>query len=283
MNFLKQFGFTIITLRLIGILSVASVTPGQAESAEIEHRIPSPYQAGDTSIRILLPDTMEEGKRYRALYVLPVRPEDDERHGQGLEEVRRLDIHNQFEVICITPAFSATPWYNNHATDPQRQDEKHFLETVLPFVEAEYPLRQDADGRLLLGFSKSGWGAISLLLKYPEMFGKVAVWDTGIRADTGPLEETDRNQRVQDFWGSAENFERYRLSNLVKIHGSKLGPETRLLYYVPVGNRALGGARFHQFLVEKNIPHRYVFEPRRRHSWESGWMPEAVAFLFSDR
>ena len=50
-----------------------------------------------------------------------------------------------------------------------------------------------------------------------------------------------------------------------------------------LGNRALGGARFHQFLVEKNIPHRYVFEPRRRHSWESGWMPEAVAFLFSDR
>ncbi|MDC0976602.1 hypothetical protein OAR35_00765 [bacterium] len=118
MNFLKQFGFTIITSRLIGILSVASVTPGQAESAVIEYRIPSPYQAGDTSIRILLPDTMEEGKRYRALYVLPVRPEDDERHGQGLEEVRRLDIHNQFEVICITPAFSATPWYNNHATDP---------------------------------------------------------------------------------------------------------------------------------------------------------------------
>ena len=168
MNFLKQFGFTIITSRLIGILSVASVTPGQAESAVIEHRIPSPYQAGDTSIRILLPDTMEEGKRYRALYVLPVRPEDDERHGQGLEEVRRLDNHNQFEVICITPAFSATPWYNNHATDPQRQDEKHFLETVLPFVEAEYPLRQDADGRLLLGFSKSGWGGNFVASEIPR-------------------------------------------------------------------------------------------------------------------
>lgn len=279
------FLFTICFRRLVSIfrflcfVALANFTVGQPGGSIIEHRIPSPHQAGDTTVRILLPDTMVEGKRYPTLYVLPVRPESDERHGQGLTEIRRLNIQNRYDVICIAPGFSEMPWYNDHASDPQRWDESHFLKTVLPFVEANYPLRSDGEGRFLLGFSKSGWGAISLLLRYPESFAKAAAWDTGIRVDLGPMEPADRAERMIGFWGSAENFERYRLSNLIKTHGADLGAEARLLYYSPAGARASGGARFHQLMVEAEVPHRYVFEPARKHSWESGWIPEAVAFL----
>jgi hypothetical protein len=267
---------------MLGLVVLAQMTHGQSESAIIEHRIASPHQAGDTTVQILVPDTLKAGKRYRVLYVLPVRPESDERHGQGLEEVRKHDIHNRYDVICIAPAFSEMPWYNDHATNPRRQDERHLLQTVLPFVEAEYPLRDDANGRYLLGFSKSGWGAISLLLKYPDIFGKAAAWDTGIRIDMGPMEEDDRMERIVNFWGSERNFEQYRLSNLVKTHGAGLGAEARIFYFNPAGVRAEGGARFHQLLMKEAIPHRYVFEPARRHSWQSGWIPEAVAFLLGE-
>jgi len=281
------FLFTISFRRLVSIpqflcfVALANFTVGQPGGGIIEHRIPSPHQAGDTTVRILLPDMMVEGKRYPTLYVLPVRAESDGRHGQGLTEIRRLNIQNRYDVICIAPGFSEMPWYNDHALDPLRWDESHFLKTVLPFVEANYPVRSDGESRFLLGFSKSGWGAISLLLRYPEFFAKAAAWDTGIRVDLGPMEPTDRVERMIGFWGSAENFERYRLSNLIKTHGADLGAEARLLYYSPAGVRAMGGARFHQLMVEAEIPHRYVFEPARRHSWESGWIPEAVAFLLN--
>ena len=36
------------------------------------HKLPSVYQAADTSVRVLLPDELQEHKRYRVLYVLPV-------------------------------------------------------------------------------------------------------------------------------------------------------------------------------------------------------------------
>jgi len=252
---------------------------GEAPSKIIEHRISSPYQASETTLRVLSPDQIVEGRLYRTLYVLPVREESDERHGQGLQEIRDLDIPNRYDVICIAPAFSEMPWYNDHASDSERQDESHLLKTIIPFVEANYPVRTDAEGELLLGFSKSGWGALSLLLRHPDTFGKAAAWDTGIRVDLGPIEEADRTERMMQFWGSAENFAHYRLSNLVKSHGSKLGPNARIFYYVPAGVRAAGGAKLHQLMIENELPHRYLFEPPRRHSWTSGWIPESVEFL----
>jgi hypothetical protein len=267
---------------LLSVTMMASFGHGQEIGRIIEHRIPSPYQADETTLRILLPDQMVEGRHYRTLYVLPVRAESDERHGQGMIEIRDLDIPNRYDVICIAPAFTNMPWYNDHASDLRRQDESHLLKTVLPFVEANYPVRTDAGGRLLLGFSKSGWGAASLLLRHPKVFGKAAAWDTGIRVDLGPMQAADRAERIIQFWGTAENFARYRLSNLVKSHGDGLGESARLFYYNPAGGRAAGGVKLHELMVAENLPHRYVFEPPRRHSWTSGWIPEAVEFLLQD-
>ncbi|MEJ6603542.1 MAG: hypothetical protein QNL51_13350 [Opitutaceae bacterium] len=152
MNFLSPF-------RAISFLAVGgSMGFGEMPSEIIEHRISSPYQASETTLRVLSPDQIVEGRLYRTLYVLPVREESDERHGQGLQEIWDLDIPNRYDVICIAPAFSEMPWYNDHASDSERQDESHLLKTIIPFVEANYPVRTDAAGKLLLGFSKSGWG-----------------------------------------------------------------------------------------------------------------------------
>ena len=77
----------------------------------------------------------------------------------------------------MAPTFSHLPWYADHPTDPDIRQESYLLEVVIPFIEANYPARADRRGRLLLGFSKSGWGAYSLLLRHPDVFGKAAAWD----------------------------------------------------------------------------------------------------------
>ena len=53
--------------------------------------------------------------------------------------------------------------------------ENHDLKRQLQ--ELKGPADPEPHARLLLGFSKSGWGAFSLLLRYPERFGKAAAWD----------------------------------------------------------------------------------------------------------
>lgn len=213
------------------------------------------------------------------LYVLPVTENDNRRFGDGLAEIQKYDYHNRYHLICVAPEFTSLPWYANHATDMKRQDESHFIKTVIPFIDENFPTIRNKKGRLLLGFSKSGWGAFSLLLRHPDMFYKAAGWDIGIRFDTGPISDEERIKGIKQYFGSEENFEKYRISTLLKKKAKLLANEPRLFYYNTEGKRALGGVKIHRLMVQLGIPHRYLFEPKRAHRWDSGWVPEAIRFL----
>jgi len=259
-------------------LAALSVTAAQADEVRV-HRVSSEYQRGETAVRVLLPDSFDAAKRYRVLYVLPVVEHSNDRYGDGLQEIRKLDLHNHYDLICAVPEFSSLPWFADHDGDPSMRDESYFLRAVLPLVESGYPVVEGHEGRLLVGFSKSGWGALSLLLRHPDVFHRVAGWDVGIRIDTGPIDEVDRAERIARDFGSPENFERYRLSRLLRERGAELGEEARIFYYNTGGNRAQGGAMLHDLMVELGIAHRYLYEPKRRHRWDSGWLAEAVRFV----
>lgn len=257
----------------------------KAEGGFHTYQIRSPYQAGTTKLRILLPDDFDLRKKYRVLYVLPVHEDGVgiEKHGDGLVEIKKHGYHNQHQLICVAPGYTSKPWYADHDLNPEKQDESHLLKTVIPFIEKRYPVQPDAKGRLLIGFSKSGWGAATLLLRNPNVFYRAAAWDSGVRVDTGPIEETERNVRIAREWGSRNNFEANRLSSLIKTRGKQLGDDARLFYFNTEGTRAIGGVEIHRLLVEYEIPHRYVMEPYREHAWNTGWIPEAMAFLVGEQ
>jgi enterochelin esterase-like enzyme len=267
------------------VLLAALTLPGwgavKNEDGFLVHQLPSPYQAKDTSLRVLLPDKMEAGQKYRVLYVLPVHEDGLFTHGDGLLEMKKHNYHNEHQLICVAPAFTTKPWFADHDLNPQKRDESHFLKTVIPFIDKNFPTQANGEGRFLIGFSKSGWGALALLFRNPQLFQKVAAWDSGIRVDTGPVTEEDRSERIAREWGTVKNFEANRLSNLIKTRGKDLGDKARLFYFSTEGTRAIGGVEIHRLLVENEIPHRYVFEPYRKHAWDTGWIPEAVEFLMA--
>lgn len=279
---------TLLRIVPIYILFLVSIFPLGAESIHVDengfriHRVKSSFQAGETAIRVLLPGAIDQLDSYRVLYVLPVVEKDNRRHGDGLLEIQKYGFHNTHNLVCVAPEFTEKPWFADHDRNPQMRDESYFLKVVIPLIEAEYPVQREKEGRLLIGFSKSGWGAFSLLLRNPERFYRAAGWDTGIRVDMGPIEETDRAERISQNFGSLENFEKYRISTLVKKRGKALGAEARIFYYNTEGKRALGGEGIHRLMVELEIPHRYLFEPKRPHRWDSGWIPQAVEFLVSE-
>jgi len=238
------------------------------------HRVRSEYQSGQTLVKVLLPDGLEEGKRYRVLYVLPVESGDGRHWGDGLGEVAKHDIHNKHQLICVFPTFSHLPWYADHPTDPEIRQESYLLKVVLPLVESRYPALRRPEGRLLLGFSKSGWGAFNLLLRNPGVFGKAAAWDAPLtedrplRFDMGPI------------FGGQENFEKYRILALLESRAPELRKGSRLVLVGYDGFRT-AHVETHRQMVAWNIPHVYRDGPRRKHHWQSGWLPEAVGLLVS--
>lgn len=240
------------------------------------HEVQSPYQAGTTHIRVLLPDKLEKGKRYPVVFVLPVEAGNESRYGDGLLEVRKHDLHNKVRAVFVAPTFSHLPWYADHPTKADIRQETYFLKGVVPFIEKTCPVQAEASGRLLLGFSKSGWGAFSLLLRHPDVFGKAAAWDAPL------MMEQPNCFGMGDIFGTQENFEKYRITKLLEGQAGKLQKEKRLVL-LGYGSFREHHEKAHALMTKLKISHEYRDGPARKHDWHSGWVREAVEWLLSEQ
>jgi S-formylglutathione hydrolase FrmB len=251
----------------------ATVSPAKADgSGALVHTVNSPYQAKETKIVVVPPSKIEAGRRCPVLYVLPVEGLDGKHYGDSLAEVKKYDLANKYGVICVLPTFAALPWYCDHPTDPKLRQETYFLKVLLPFVERTYPARAGREGRLLVGYSKSGYGAFALLLRHPELFEKAAAWDA-------PLMMKKPEYGMAPIVGTMENFrQNYWLSKLFKEKAGEFGGPVRL-FHLGYDNFRDQHEAAEKLLTELKIAHQYRDGPKRKHSWNSGWLPDAVEML----
>src|ERR1043166_3437601 len=200
-------------------LIAATVSSGVPDrDGIIAHDVRSLRQSGPTQIRVLLPD---HGKResHNVIYVLPVEAGTKSEYGDPLVELKKLDLHNRYNVIFVEPTFFNTPWYADNPDDPRIHQETYLLKDVIPFIDRTYPTRARAGNRFLLGFSKSGWGAWTLLLRHLQVFGRAAAWDA-------PMMMDHPEWGGSPIFGTQENFERYRITNLLRAHAAELPAST---------------------------------------------------------
>ena len=54
--------------------------------------------------------------------------------------------------------------------------ETYLVRGVIPWIDANLPTIESADGRTLAGLSAGGFGAYYIGLRHPELFGRVASW-----------------------------------------------------------------------------------------------------------
>ncbi len=282
--------------------SEVSVSSGEkSPEGWITHVVESDYQAKPTEIRVLLPDKLDAMKPHPVLYVLPVEAGRESKYGDGLAEVKRCDLHNKHGLICVAPTFAHLPWYADHPTDKTIRQESYFVKVVVPFIDRTYQLDQkrrmdassvrvslDSDGRgvppttatkesrWLFGFSKSGWGAWSLLARHPDLFGKAAAWDAPL-----DMPRFDLYGAAQVF-GTQEHFELHRVLPAIQKSPELKGNAPRFVL-TGYDNFRSHHETAHKQLEEWNVPHLYRDGPKLKHVWNSGWVEEAVELLIEDR
>lgn len=256
-------------------LSAADIQVSEArrdENGVLIHEAESPYQAGRTEIRVCLPSPCEQGRRYPVIYLLPVEAGRENRYGDGLLEVQKQRLQEKHAAIFVAPTFTQLPWYADHPTNPDIRQESHFVKVVVPFVEKAYPAIAEPRGRLLLGFSKSGWGAWSLLLRQPSVFGRALAWDAPLMMDRlGRYHTTE-------IFGTDDNFEKYRISDRLRESAAQLMSEPRLILS-GYQNFREHHEQAHALLMELKIPHEYRDVAFPKHDWHSGWVTNAVELL----
>lgn len=246
------------------------------ERGVVVHHVTSPFQAGTTSIQVLVPDASDRCEPMRVLYLLPVEAWDGRKWGDALEEVRNNRLHTRHQLLCVYPTFSHLPWYADHPVDLEIRQERYLLEVVMPFVEQHYHvnIKNQAEQpiRLLVGFSKSGWGAFSLILRHPELFQRAAAWDAPL------MQEQPNRFGMGPIFGARENFRRYQISELLAKPAATFLESPRLIH-LGYANFREHHRRAERLMNDNKVQHIYHDGPQRRHHWNSGWLEAAIDLL----
>jgi hypothetical protein len=237
---------------------------------------------GSTMLRVLPPTNPASGMPHRFIYVLPVIVDVDLQNlfGDGLEELLALNVHNDYNAHIIAPSFQAEPWYADHASNPDRQYESFMAFDLAPWVQANLSITGQEE-HWLIGFSKSGFGAVTLLFRNPTVFAAAAAWDF-------PADQPDTDAwGMLDNYGTDANFQaNYRLTD-AWIAAYKGPFQTAMRLWLSYDYGTYGGSptfldevlAFAGLLQANGVQFLQTGGETRVHSWTSGWLPEAVAGL----
>ncbi|MEY3205871.1 MAG: hypothetical protein RLZZ21_2202 [Planctomycetota bacterium] len=258
-------------LPAITVVAPLAAQPAAAPTGLTTYTLQSEFQRGPTLLRVLAPDSYDPNQTYRTVYVLPVEPGSGRKYGDGLAVVQKANLHNVHGAIFVAPSFSDMPWYGDHPTKTSLRQESHLLRTVIPFVENTYAVSRQAADRLLVGFSKSGYGAFSLLLRHPDQFGKAVAWDAPLalgkpRSDWG----------MPKIFGSNANFGNYRVTRLIDQRAPLLATGSPRLILAGANTFRSDHAQVARQLARLAVPHVVVTGPRYGHAWGTGWLPAAI-------
>ena len=241
---------------------------------------------GATALRVLRPTNPAPGMPHRFLFVLPVIVGVDlkDEFGDGLEELRKANVHNEYNAHIIAPSFQSAPWYADHDSNPDRRYETFIVRDLVPWVRANLSTTGQEE-HWLVGFSKSGFGAVTLLFRNPTVFDAAVAWDL-------PADQSHTGVwGMLDNYGTESNFQNnYRLTaDLISACKEPFRTAPRLwLSQDYVTYRGASTFRdqmlaFTRRLRDHGVQFMLGRRAKRIHTWASGWLPHAIADLYQRR
>jgi len=244
------------------------------------HTVETEYQNDKQEIRVLLPDKYSKERCYRVLYVLPVEKGFDKIYGYGLGVLEQMNAHNTYDIIVVQMGFEKEPWFGDHANNTKTRQASYLKEFVVPFIEKYYSTMGTPEGRLLIGFSKSGWGAFSLIMTYPEFFGYAASWDA-------PMFFEQFHYGMKQIYGSLDQLNVYRPDILASKQKQHFQKKTRLVLTgekdwgrsIAAPNGGSHTAEMHILLEKEGIKHVYDHNIKAPHRWDERWISPTLESL----
>ena len=250
------------------------------DASGVQHyQVTSPDNGpGPQTLRVLQPSNPAPGVAHNFIYVLPVEPGEGTTFGDGLQVIQSLGLQNQDNLTVIEPSFAINPWYADNPVNTSQQEDTFMANDLQPWVKANLSTT-GTEQHWLIGFSKSGIGGQTLILRHPDKFTLAASWD--FPADMNTYDEYGDNSA--DSYGTDANFQaNYRLTPaFLAAHAAPFRASNRIW----IGSYQLfrpDVADYDPLLTSQGILHTTEPPTAMAHAWDSGWVPIALAALRTD-
>ena len=182
-----------------------------------------------------------------------------------------LEMAELFQVIIVTP-ITGNSFYINSPIDTTAQFATYVGEEIPKFIDQNFRTTNTREGRFLAGFSMGGYGAVSLLCRYPETFS-VAINRAGVLNLATGVQDLNWDDAafpipvLGSYWKNQESYHLNSCFNL--IHKLKARKDVAII--VEVGRDDFLYKTNHQFrnvLEEFKIPYIYAEYPGG-HEWNA--------------
>ncbi len=229
------------------------------------------------AVRVLAPDHPSTDYPHSFLFALPVEAGlAQSGFGSGLDQLQQLGVQNQYDTTIVEPIFPIDPWYADNPNNPTI-DFETFTGELLPAWVDSTLATTGTEKNLLIGFSKSGYGALDLLFKHPSAFDAAATWDF----PANMMSYGDYGSSSSDDYGTDANFQdNYRLTgSFIDQWKSPFMTQDRI-WISGYSQFQTDVADFDALLTSHGVSHTLATQIYEAHSWLGGWLSDAVAGLY---
>ncbi|MFC4597928.1 alpha/beta hydrolase [Cohnella hongkongensis] len=140
-----------------------------------KHDVPSRWlPEGSRSVRVYLPPGFQPWISYPVVYCQD--GEEFFNFGRIATHAQRLILEESWEPFVVVGVdVNVQVRTSEYVPDGERYDAytRFFAEELVPWVESQYPVRDEPEQRLLAGDSLGGAVSVSLALAYPNLFCRI--------------------------------------------------------------------------------------------------------------
>ncbi len=221
---------------------------------------------------VLLPDTYDAGNAYPLIVVLGVETTPSA-YAEELQVIKAADLHNTYNAIFCRVYTKTMPWWavkNDGTVDYERL----IRDGLVPWMRTNFSIIPGRQGVSLLGYSKGGFGAFSLILRNPTHFGYAASWDAPLNSSYATM----AGSGAVEAFGSAAQYNAFQPATILPANVAAVNDKTRLVlagYNLYQADQTA----FASILSANSVPVSFDSTSRASHNSNSGWMAGVVGML----
>ncbi|MBJ7881989.1 alpha/beta hydrolase [Gelidibacter salicanalis] len=168
-----------------------------------------------------------------------------------------------YNMIIVCPDGGSTSWYLDSPVDPNIKYETYISKELIDNIDKKYNTLKKSSARAITGLSMGGHGAFYLSFRHQDIWGAAGSMSGGL--DFRPFPNNwDLHKRLGNYSEHKNNWEENTVMNMVYL---LKGDNLKLILDCGFDDFFYdGNKRFHEKLLERNIPHDYIERPGK-HNW----------------